>query len=1232
MAFGHPNKQRRKRPLEATSSSNMSVGRLCLAAIAIAAIGTHAPLATAVKSINNPLHRVANLRGGSSTTPSGGGSGDQLNDEDLDEYIDFLLAYADDKATEEDNPLFKAEREAAEALLENLEESTAVEEEHALEDAHEEVHHEISSSPVVPLVDDVDDDRQIDSMVETLVASVDDKDLEDESEASLEDAKETEIATIATPIEIVETDAMEATTPETSIDQEEEVVESETFYLGSSAVDNMPPPLTVEETTAAAEAPATSSEEEEPPKQHVPLFSSLMQKIGLKKEEVPKEFEEIAESIGIVEEADADPIVVEETAIIEEENVELDESELVEEPVEEREPSEEIAQEEEENPKVDRMKQLMAPMAATVTALDATKTSVVSSVKNYYEGAMGSARGVWNNRPWKPAPPERDYSKIYEKYFAATPSEDEVHQPSPNRLASAFLKPWGTVTAYFPKQILSGAEDSYSIGITGFVPEESFVAEIEDSSETQMEVVEVTDNEEVAEDSQVIEGATESEAVDEEIMESIEVEADAEEVQEDTEVMEEDAIEDADSLKVIEEDAEVVSEDIEVVAGIEDIPVDIEILAEGFEAEIDGEEVEEVDVDVEELLESTEVVKEDFEAETVDEDISEDTEIELGLEDEDEDIAEVVGEGTEVEVESPDVLSDTEETLFEIDQSADSSEDTPAEVPRRVAFFTRLWGTTKVQNTVDPVEADGETNEIMVEETLAETDDSIDDQEIMTEETLAETEDFFKEITSDESSQKRNIFARLWGVSKEPQEIYSLGLQGNKKAIDSEIGEDVDIGEDNGNNVGEEVDVDVSVSIGIVEEGEESLDSLEISESSGVEDVEDDIEDDIQLKVLENEEINGVTTEDTQSDRNVFQLHVSESQDGTEEMSPSETESVEVTNGILDPEASTESGEISTLQLHQEGSILVSDVDDDIILSDEAVDKVFDDSEIEIEQYPDAATVEEDAMVSEAEYSDLLEEPYEVEDEYEFIVDGIDQGVESDESEKFAEQLDEEEDEEVFVKDNFEDQDSEESEDIIEILDEEEDEEEGSFITATAEDLVSDDAEDFIEQEELEEDIEEDPINISGEVFEDIEMDESEEEEQLGWDVEEQIYVEDIDEDESSPYSLEVEMQDSNVVSRFLVDKGLEQLIMIAIVLSELFRAYILAPFLESFNWIKEGKAQDLLQTVINTRGGALALSESEDHTDEEEELSGEELSAESGSLSDSQEESTERDNPAEGE
>ncbi|MGK3745779.1 MAG: hypothetical protein ACI90V_012640, partial [Bacillariaceae sp.] len=86
---------------------------------------------------------------------------DDLTDEDLDEYIEFLLAYADDLASESDNPLFKYEKMEQEYDDNDDDVSVSV----------------VDNNVVEPLlVDDVEDDRQLDAMVDKLVASIDDSD------------------------------------------------------------------------------------------------------------------------------------------------------------------------------------------------------------------------------------------------------------------------------------------------------------------------------------------------------------------------------------------------------------------------------------------------------------------------------------------------------------------------------------------------------------------------------------------------------------------------------------------------------------------------------------------------------------------------------------------------------------------------------------------------------------------------------------------------------------------------------------------------------------------------------------------------------------------------------------------------------------------------------------------------------------------------------------------------
>ena len=111
--------------------------------------------------------------------------GSALNDEDLDEYIEFLLAAADGEASESENPLFRTTRrtpgeEAGEETV--LLASTTTTTEAATTDT-------TTSTDVDDVVkrivqQDVPDDEQLDELIDTLVASVSDGDNDKEDEAT----------------------------------------------------------------------------------------------------------------------------------------------------------------------------------------------------------------------------------------------------------------------------------------------------------------------------------------------------------------------------------------------------------------------------------------------------------------------------------------------------------------------------------------------------------------------------------------------------------------------------------------------------------------------------------------------------------------------------------------------------------------------------------------------------------------------------------------------------------------------------------------------------------------------------------------------------------------------------------------------------------------------------------------------------------------------------------------
>lgn len=203
------------------------------------------PIADAKSSSASPPATLIRWRGGFSGASGGGGGGGggessagDIDDEELDEYIDFLLAAAEDKVTEDENPLFKRFRELAREIdyddapsdeedeaefdpaeegaqevvitTSSAEESSATPEasaEYTIEDASVAIQataHE-SSDPVIsekasqpaydeeslkPMVQNANDEAQLDDMIETLVASVkDDDDDEDLEEFSSDEVK-----------------------------------------------------------------------------------------------------------------------------------------------------------------------------------------------------------------------------------------------------------------------------------------------------------------------------------------------------------------------------------------------------------------------------------------------------------------------------------------------------------------------------------------------------------------------------------------------------------------------------------------------------------------------------------------------------------------------------------------------------------------------------------------------------------------------------------------------------------------------------------------------------------------------------------------------------------------------------------------------------------------------------------------------------------------------------------
>ena len=1268
----------------------LCVGRIGLLAIVFTIIYSKNALAEArrVSPHLQPSY-LSQLRGGSSNdgTLKAGGGEPELTDEDLDEYIDFLLAFADDKATEEDNPLFK------DVIPEPQENSATID------------------AVIEPLVDDVDDDTQIDEMVETLVASIDDTEIEGEQfleeqeddtgstiiqeadttpmtetvEATIESSSDPVVEVeeisreeIATTDSVAEVDVLvdriedvddEYENPDTlvasSSGEEErneetvqidasgdekldgEAVETDMFYLGSSAVENMPAPVNEEASSVAPEEEimeevtqdeSASSDEST---KRVPILTSFMEKMGLKKEKF-----ELAE------------------------------------------PSSTQTEE----------REVIAPIAPSITAVDesndATKTTIVSSVKHYYQGAIGSVKDFWSKKPWYSIrgtkPPTRDYNKIYEKYFAANHELSVADNDSAKKktiiLGSTLLKPWGTVAKYLePNEAVD-----YSIGIKAFVDED-----VNESSVCKEELD--AEVEKLSEDSEVkVESA------------ELEIEADVEAGVDDSELI-------AQGVELEE------AEDIEVMADFMEVEVTTREVKDGIEDNIETSKLE-TDLN-EEASENTKIITEEVPVESemvaeVDSQEVPDNIDDVLVDDKLTDVVEdaSVGTGEDTVEDDIEVSLNTQETLLETDQSDDSSLDIPVAVPRRPSVFARLWGTTKAQNTVSVADIESDENEMAPEDTVVQSDYSTSAHEQL----------------SEEASLKPNIFSRLWGTTTAP---YSLGLQGINENDDFEIDEQSDMTEPLASEIGREVvdevdQNDISFSIGVVAK-EESLDSLEISDSSRIEDMEEESEsaafEDVlagrnvlQLhspEILDLEE-EGNLSEDASTlmtndlsdsedsveidEIHTLQLHSPEIQDLEDEGNLSEDASTLMTNDLSDSEDSIEIDEIHTLQLHQENSLAISDDSEDIDNNEDSSHEV---QELYLSQNDSIEEDQSDILDVESTVSDededeigefsLSHTSYVVEYPDDLTAESTDS--EKDESRELhlasavvediddlaAESKDSDEDEsrELHISSAVlediddlaaESSDSEEDESkelhlsgaIVgnpdelkaEIIDSQEDESNelhlSSAVVEEPDDLAAEtvfsenEVEDLMgkQEEDVEEDIdmdtkqynhveedklvvEEDGVHedaegqfmvdavddVSSEEWEgldDIEIDDEHDEEvgielveeQVSFE-EEEVYVDEIDEDEllstevmdSSPYSLEEEIESANFVTRFLVKQGLEQLIMIAIVISEWFRLYVLAPFFESLDWLREGKAQDLLQTVVKTRGGALASTSTDE-------------------------------------
>ncbi|OEU16051.1 hypothetical protein FRACYDRAFT_238637 [Fragilariopsis cylindrus CCMP1102] len=1069
-----------------------------------------------------------------------GGSEQELTDEDLDEYIEFLLAYADDLASESDNPLFRNYDYNEEIIS-----STSSVNKHVPE---------VDNNVVEPLlVDDVEDDRQLDAMVEKLVASIEDSDLIEEEEekrdmeleinlqqqevettlpsirddvvvedvdvgidelhvddstpiveeASLPIEQEEESILVDSIIEDIEAiaDDNEEKQPEeeeseyieeiisvaasediiltvsdddtgdTSVflegeedqifnnnedvdsaadsliknDDDDDVVEEEagesinTFYLGSSAVDNMPEntssvtstvvPLTeeIEDTTTSKETKRLS------------LFSSLME--GLRWEKVTSSNSNLND-----DDAATDNVVTDST---ETEDV-LDEA--TDETIHESYNSElpltrvalgdlDVSEQEHtisvhDSPKVESETEIQRIEINGSTAGDQILVSqqqqnkptaseekqnvemnIVSSVKKHYQGVWGTVKGFCYQKreliygKFKPTPPERDYTKIYEKYFASqhTNDSDDINENSQEEdkynLKRAFMRPWGTVVKNFKPiiEFMTATEsDQYSLGIQ--------------SAATNSNVCDTHSG-----------------------------------------------------LGVYSDETPTEIEDT-----FEEIPAEIEDTFEETPAEIESA-FEETPAEIEDTFEETPAEIEDTFEETP---------------------------------------SEREDTSEETDQSIDCTESRSSKGSYHKTVFGRLWGTTK------------------------DTDET--DQEIAT------------------------------------PDLYFLGLHVAKEStFDIDIGKG--LGEKEGtidnnavdkeNFVVEEVDVaEVAVSYGILNKVDESFDvnSFDISESSGEspaeysEEMEEEVERNIlQLHGVEKHEI---ATDDIKVDNDEELASVADDIESSEnfENEPVEVEKeieILIQNDKGDDEETLSKIENETNPIEEEDSL--TDVDN---VADDILDTVIILSASESLESASEET-EEELRESELHDDDDADNNFEVvtdieEDTATMVSEGDDDSIE-------VENEDEEVDEEDFPTDNIS---------VFSEQDEFSDEEDFVDLDGHDDEII-----------ETESEIDDDECN---------KMDDS-------------VILKEI----SS--LLSEEMENTNFFWKFLVAKGLEQYIMIAVVISEWFHLYVLTPFIDSIYWASERTGHNILQSGrisppkwLKTRGGALltSISDDEDANEVEEE------------------------------
>ena len=456
--------------------------------------------------------------GGGSTFSSGGG----IDDEDLDEYIDFLIAHADGKVPESENPLFKKkkkpsvldEQEPQVVLASSTTTTTtarfqessipayvtpapvAEEEEETkttdtttskvsleststsndavvsdevsmtedtrirknvtdVEEIVEMQEKRGSESDFVPIVDDVEDDTQLDDMIETLVATVEDDEEEeilikqehkDEEEEEIP-KEQTELVAVLDVEDVNQSDEMVdtfvVTVEDEDIQEKESSITSSAaqqeagqdaqpaldFFLGPSAVEGVPSLL--------SEAAST---DDETPEQAVENDVSRKVKTIFKHSvwTVKSKSEDVWSRLAGYLETKKESRLVEESGVSEPmEKMDITEGEALDNP--------EAAS---EGGGGRERKTEAAPVLAE-------KPDISAKVKTYYKKSVWAVKSksvhAWGTfakyletKRKKPAEAsveeprprkERDYSKIYEKYYDSprkaegTPSASAMDQP-----------------------------------------------------------------------------------------------------------------------------------------------------------------------------------------------------------------------------------------------------------------------------------------------------------------------------------------------------------------------------------------------------------------------------------------------------------------------------------------------------------------------------------------------------------------------------------------------------------------------------------------------------------------------------------------------------------------------------------------------------------------------------------------------------------------------------------